>query len=545
MSGRIGIRHLPIGCHCGVRCWGSANLEKCGKVTTFVSVLCISLYERFTMIRPIASKFGNTLALAGILALMSACLLVTPTAAQVRTLPDFTDLVEQAGPSVVNIRTMEKISRHQGTSGPMDQDMLEFFRRFGLPMPNLPNVPNTPRQTPPQNQPLQPEEQPRGVGSGFILTPDGMVMTNAHVVDGADEVVVTLTDKREFKAKIIGTDKRSDVAVVKIDAAGLPAVKVGDVNRLKVGEWVMAIGSPFGLENSVTAGIVSAKQRDTGDYLPFIQTDVAINPGNSGGPLINMRGEVVGINSQIYSRSGGSMGISFAIPIDEAMRVSDQLRANGHVTRGRIGVQIDQVTKEVAESIGLGKPQGALVRSVEAGTPADKAGVEAGDIIIKFDGKPVDKSSDLPRMVGGTKPGTKSTLTVFRRGSSKDLSVVVAAIEADKTASRGDGGSKGDKSDKANSSSAGQSLGLVVSDLSDAQKKDLKIKGGVLVDSATDAAAKGGLREGDVILTIANMAVANVADFDNLLKKVDKTKPLSVLLRRGDWVQYTVIRPAR
>ncbi len=497
------------------------------------------------MIRPIASKFGNTLALAGILALMSACLLVTPTAAQVRTLPDFTDLVEQAGPSVVNIRTMEKISRHQGTSGPMDQDMLEFFRRFGLPMPNLPNVPNTPRQTPPQNQPLQPEEQPRGVGSGFILTPDGMVMTNAHVVDGADEVVVTLTDKREFKAKIIGTDKRSDVAVVKIDAAGLPAVKVGDVNRLKVGEWVMAIGSPFGLENSVTAGIVSAKQRDTGDYLPFIQTDVAINPGNSGGPLINMRGEVVGINSQIYSRSGGSMGISFAIPIDEAMRVSDQLRANGHVTRGRIGVQIDQVTKEVAESIGLGKPQGALVRSVEAGTPADKAGVEAGDIIIKFDGKPVDKSSDLPRMVGGTKPGTKSTLTVFRRGSSKDLSVVVAAIEADKTASRGDGGSKGDKSDKAHSSSAGQSLGLVVSDLSDAQKKDLKIKGGVLVDSATDAAAKGGLREGDVILTIANVAVANVADFDNLLKKLDKTKPLSVLLRRGDWVQYTVIRPAR
>jgi len=257
-------------------------------------------------------------------------------------------------------------------------------------------------------------------------------MTNAHVVDGADQVVVTLPDKREFKARIVGLDKRSDVAVVKIDAAGLPAVKIGDVSRLKVGEWVMAIGSPFGLDNSVTAGIVSAKQRDTGDYLPFIQTDVAINPGNSGGPLINMRGEVVGINSQIYSRSGGFMGISFAIPIDEAVRVSEQLRATGKVQRGRLGVQIDQVSKEVADSLGLSKAQGALVRGVEQGSPAEKAGLEPGDIILKFEGKAIEKSSDLPRMVGNTKPGTRSAIQVWRRVSVKDMHITVGEFEADK-----------------------------------------------------------------------------------------------------------------
>jgi serine protease Do len=333
------------------------------------------------------------LAGASVLTASIALVPVAPAVAQVRTLPDFTDLVEQVGPSVVNIRTLEKVSTQADGGGAVDEQMLEFFRRFGLPIPNMPN---TPRQAPRPNRPApQDEEQPRGVGSGFILSSDGLIMTNAHVVDGADEVIVTLTDKREFKAKIIGADKRSDIAVVKIDATGLPAVKVGDVSRLKVGEWVMAIGSPFGLDNTVTAGIVSAKQRDTGDYLPFIQTDVAINPGNSGGPLINMRGEVVGINSQIYSRSGGSMGISFAIPMDEAVRVSEQLRESGRVSRGRIGVQIDQVTKDVAESIGLGKPQGALVRAVEPGSPAEKAGVEAGDIITRFDGKVVEKSSDL------------------------------------------------------------------------------------------------------------------------------------------------------
>ncbi|MBK7003845.1 MAG: DegQ family serine endoprotease [Burkholderiales bacterium] len=456
--------------------------------------------------------------------------------AQTRVLPDFTDLVDQVGPSVVNIRTMEKISQRSAQGNPSEEEMLEFFKRFGLPIPNFPR--QMPRPNRPQPQ-QQEEEQPRGVGSGFIFTTDGFIMTNAHVVEGADEVLVTLTDKREFKAKIIGTDKRSDVAVVKIEASGLPAVKVGDVNRLRVGEWVMAIGSPFGLENTVTAGIVSAKQRDTGDYLPFIQTDVAINPGNSGGPLINMRGEVVGINSQIYSRSGGFMGISFSIPMDEAVRVSDQLRSNGRVARGRIGVQIEAVSKEIAESIGLGKPVGAMVRAVEAGSPAEKAGVEAGDIITRFEGKTVEKSSDLPRLVGGTKPGTKSTLTVFRRGTTKDLSIVIAEVEADKAALKASA-----RDEKSKLSAAGQAFGLGVSELSEAQKKELKIKGGVKVDTAVDAAARSGLREGDVIVAVANTAVGSVKEFDAVLSKVDKNKPLNVLFRRGEWTQYVLIRPA-
>jgi len=399
-------------------------------------------------------------------------------------------------------------------------------------------MPNVPRQQRPQRP--QEEEQPRGVGSGFILSADGYVMTNAHVVEGATEVIVTLTDKREFKARIVGTDKRTDVAVVKIEASGLPAVRIGDTSRLRVGEWVMAIGSPFGLDNTVTAGIVSAKQRDTGDYLPFIQTDVAINPGNSGGPLINMRGEVVGINSQIYSRSGGFMGISFAIPIDEAMQVSDQLRATGRVTRGRIGVQIGQVTRDVAESIGLGKQQGALVTGVESGSPADKAGIEAGDIIIRFDGKSIDKLADLPRMVGNTKPGTKSTVTVFRRGQSKDLSIVIAEVEPDKTAVK-----TSDREPRSKSSAAAQQLGLTIYDLSEAQKKELKLRGGVRVDAASDAAARAGLREGDVILAIANAEVANVKDFEAAVARADKGKPVNVLFRRGEWAQYALIRPSR
>ena len=460
-----------------------------------------------------------------------------PAMAQARALPDFTDLVDLVGPSVVNIRTMEKVSQRTAQGGQADEDMLEFFRRFGLPTPNMPG---NPKQAPRQNRPQQDEEQPRGVGSGFILTSDGFIMTNAHVVDGADEVLVTLTDKREFKAKIIGADKRSDVAVVKIEATGLPAVKVGDVGRLRVGEWVMAIGSPFGLENSVTAGIVSAKQRDTGDYLPFIQTDVAINPGNSGGPLINMRGEVVGINSQIYSRSGGFMGISFAIPMDEAVRVSDQLRSSGRVSRGRIGVQIEQVSKEIAESLGLGKPAGAMVRAVEPGLPADKAGVEAGDIITRFDGKAIEKSSDLPRMIGGTKPGTKSTITVFRRGAHKDLSITIAEVEADKPMAKASA-----REEKPKTSTAGQAVGLAVSEVSDAQKKELKIKGGVRVDSAVEAAARAGLREGDVILSLGNAEVASVKEFEAALAKHDKTKVLAALVRRADLVQWVLIKPSR
>ena len=477
-------------------------------------------------------KLLRSVALAGVFTGLSGLTALVPVSAAaqsavVRGLPDFTELVELAGPSVVNIRTTEKAPTRSG-AGAMDEEMAEFFKRFGVP------IPNAPRQQRPQQ-----DEQPRGVGSGFILTADGFVMTNAHVIEGADEVIVTLADKREFKARIVGADKRTDVAVVKIEASGLPAVKVGDVSRLKVGEWVMAIGSPFGLENTVTAGIVSAKQRDTGDYLPFIQTDVAINPGNSGGPLINMRGEVVGINSQIYSRSGGFMGISFAIPMDEAMRVSEQLRASGRVTRGRIGVQIGPVTKDVAESLGLGKAQGALVTGVESGSPAEKAGVEAGDIIIRFEGKAIEKVADLPRLVGNTKPGSKSSLTVFRRGQSRDLAVTIAEIEPDKVAVK-----TTDREERAKASSAGQQVGLTVTELPDAQKKELKLKGGVLVSAAVDGAARAGLREGDIILAIANTEVSGVKDFDAILGKVDKSKTLSVLYRRGEWAQYALIRPA-
>lgn len=471
---------------------------------------------------------AGTLVLGAVLAVMP----VQPVLAQVRTLPDFTDLVDTVGPSVVNIRTVEKVKA--GAAGGADEQMLEFFRRFGIPVP--PNMPRTPK--PDRGQPD--EEQPRGVGSGFILSTDGLVMTNAHVVDGADEVLVTLTDKREFKAKIIGTDKRTDVALVKIEASGLPAVKIGDITRLKVGEWVMAIGSPFGLENTVTAGIVSAKQRDTGDYLPFIQTDVAINPGNSGGPLINMRGEVVGINSQIYSRSGGFQGISFAIPIDEATRVADQLRTNGKVTRGRIGVQIDQVSKDVAESIGLGKPQGALVRGVEAGSPAEKAGIEPGDIITRFEGKVIDRATDLPRLVGNVKPGTKTTVTVFRRGSTRDLNVTIAEVEAEKPVRKTQA-----PESKPPVAGPAQVIGLMVSELPEALKKELKLKGGVKVDASEGAAARAGLREGDVILAIANTEVSSVKDFEAALAKNDKSKVINVLFRRGDVAQFALIRPLR
>jgi serine protease Do len=323
---------------------------------------------------------------------------------------------------------------------------------------------------------------------------------------------------------------------VKIEASGLPIVRIGDVNRLRVGEWVIAIGSPFGLENTVTAGIVSAKGRDTGDFLPFIQTDVAINPGNSGGPLINMRGEVVGINSQIYSRSGGFMGISFAIPIDEASRVSEQLRTSGRVIRGRIGVQIDQVTKEVAESIGLGKAVGALVRIVESGGPADKAGVEAGDIITKFDGKGIDRAGDLPRIVASVKPGSRSTLQVFRRGNYRDLNVTVAEFEAEQPRRVGERDGKGP--------APVGTLGLAVADLTDAQRRELKVKGGVRVESAEGASARAGVREGDVILALDNTEITNVKQFEALVSKLDKAKPVNVLVRRADAASYLVIRPA-
>jgi serine protease Do len=486
-----------------------------------------------SMVRPL--QRGRRVALvAGLVIGLAGAWLPQAVVAQARVeLPDFTELVEKVGPSVVNIRTLERSGRMAAPGGSgVDPSMEEFFRRFGIPLPGG-------RGGPRGGGGGEDEPQQRGVGSGFILSADGFVMTNAHVVDGADELLVTLTDKREFKARVIGADKRTDVAVVKIDATGLPAVKLGDVGKLKVGEWVMAIGSPFGLENSVTAGIVSAKARDTGDYLPFIQTDVAINPGNSGGPLINLRGEVVGINSQIYSRSGGFMGISFAIPIDEAKYVADQLRVSGRVIRGRIGVTIAPVTKDVAESIGLGKPTGALVRGAESGGPADKAGVEAGDIITKVDGKVIDKSGDLPRIVGSTKPGSKAVLQVFRRGTYRDVAVTVAEFEPDAPVKVAHGESA------APGATAKSALGLTVSDLTDANKRDLKLRGGVKVDAVDGAAARAGLREGDVILTLDNTEISDVKQFLAVAGKAEKARAVSVMVRRGEWVNYLVIRPGR
>ena len=463
--------------------------------------------------------------------------LIGITAAQaapaVAGLPDFADIVDRTGPAVVNIRTTERVKTGQPQAGGDDEEMQEFFRRFfGVPMPRQQPQPNAPRSN---RKPQQQEEVPRGVGSGFIISADGYLLTNAHVVDGASDVYVTLTDKRELKAKIIGSDTRTDVALLKIEATNLPRLAMGDSDKIRAGEWVLAIGSPFGLESTVTAGIVSAKARDTGDYLPLIQTDVAVNPGNSGGPLINMKGEVIGINSQIYSRSGGFMGISFAVPIDEALRVSDQLKATGKVTRGRIGVQIGEVTKDVAESLGLNKAQGALVQRVEPGGPAEKGGLEAGDIILKFNGAAIDKPSDLPRMVGSTKPGSKATVSVWRKGSARDVSLTIVELESDKVAKA--------EEKKAKPEATPNALGLIVSDLSDAQKKELKVENGVLVEAASGVAAAAGLRPGDVVQRLNDVDIKDARQLNALVAKLDSKKRAAVLVRRGDSSQFIPLRP--
>ncbi|NDH55142.1 MAG: DegQ family serine endoprotease [Burkholderiaceae bacterium] len=453
-------------------------------------------------------------------------------------IPDFVDLVEKASPAVVNIRTTERTSNQQaqGSTPGIPDEQAEFFRRFfGVP---LPGAPNTPRGQ--GNRRGQPEEIERGVGSGFIIDSNGIVMTNAHVVEGATTIYVTLTDKREFKAKLLGADKRTDLAVLKIDATGLPKLPLGDSSKVKVGEWVVAIGSPFGLENTVTAGIVSAKSRDTGDYLPFIQTDVAVNPGNSGGPLLNTAGQVIGINSQIFSRSGGYMGISFAIPIDEAIRVADQLRTTGRLVRGRIGVAIGEINKEVAESLGLGKPRGAFVRNVEPGAPAAKGGIEAGDVILSFNGRDINKSTDLPRIVGETKPGTSATVRVWRKGANRDLTVVVADAEPDKAVAR--------KSENPapQAGTANKSLGISVTELTEAKNKELGGKGGVEITNVGDgAAARAGLRAGDVIVRIGDADIPGIKQFESVTKALDPSKAVPIFVRRGDATIVVPIRPAQ
>ncbi len=454
--------------------------------------------------------------------------------APTQVLPDFADLADRAGPAVVGIRTTARAGSGQPGATPFpdideNDPMFEFFRRF---FPNPPQQPQ-PRQGP--QQPAPRRDVPRGLGSGFILSPDGYVMTNAHVVRGADDITVTTSDRREFTAKVIGSDTRTDVALLKIEATGLPTVRVGDPNKVRVGEWVIAIGSPFGLENTVTAGIVSAKSRDTGDFLPFIQTDVAVNPGNSGGPLINMRGEVVGINSQIFTTSGAYNGISFAIPIDEAMNVQQQLRTAGRVIRGRIGVGIEAVSREVATAIGLKKPQGALVTSVEKDSPAQKAGVEAGDVILRFNDRPIERTSDLPRIVGGTKPGSTVNLTVYRRGNERQLPVTVVEMAPDKVAS-----ARGQEPSKP--ATPANVLGLAVSDVPADRLKELGIRGGVQVDSVEGLASAAGLRNGDLILQLNNVDVQNAKQFNEAVTKLDPKRDVAVLVRRGDASRFLMIR---
>jgi serine protease Do len=455
---------------------------------------------------------------ASLLVLFSG--IICGTSVQSKELPDFTDLVEKQGAAVVNISTTQIIQNPQGIPNiPEDDPFYEFFRRFAPQMPR--------------------EQESQSLGSGFIISADGYIMTNAHVVDHADKITVRLTDKREYRAKVIGADKRTDVALLKIEATSLPKINVGDPNRLKVGEWVVAIGSPFGFDNSVTAGIVSAKGRSLpqDNFVPFIQTDVAINPGNSGGPLFNMNEEVVGINSQIYTRSGGSMGLSFAIPIDVAMQVVDQLRNTGKVTRGRIGVTIQELTRELAESFGLNTPNGALVSNVEKNAPADKAGIQASDVILKFNGKPVINSSDLPRMVAVIKPGTKVPVQLWRKGESKQVTVEVAEMPEEAKLAQ----SPKKPSDKA--AEMISRLGIAVSELSVEQRQELQISGGLLVEDVKGSAARAaGLHPGDVLLSLGNVPIRSLAQLNELLKQVPNGRNVAFLVRRGDSASYVAIK---
>ena len=454
--------------------------------------------------------------------ILSVFLLASAFPASAANLPDFTELVERQGASVVNISTVQTV--HTAGSGgmqlpfPEGHPFNELFKNF-----QQPGVPEQDYKT-------------QSLGSGFIISNDGYILTNAHVVNDADEVIVKLTDKREFKAKIVGIDRRSDVALVKIEASNLPKVTLGNPDMLKVGEWVVAIGSPFGLENTVTAGIVSAKGRalPQENYVPFIQTDVAINPGNSGGPLFNMRGEVVGINSQIFSRSGGYMGLSFAIPIDVAMDVQNQLKAGGKVARGWLGIQIQEVTKELAESFGMKNTNGALIAGVEKGGPAEKGGLEAGDVITKFDGKPINTSSDLPRAVGSTKPGKDVTAEVFRKGAARNLSLKVGKMPDDND--------DPSKPAKGPSKAETNRLGLMLRDFTQQERKSASIKNGVLIVNAQGAAAQIGIRRGDVLLSVGDVEAQSVEQINKFLDNVAAGKLVALRVMRGDNLFYVTVK---
>ncbi len=475
-----------------------------------------------------AGGIAGAAALAASIAFTTAFAPAVSAQGKAGLLPDFTELYEKNGPSVVSIDVTQKAKRGRGVPELSEDDpFYEFFRRFG--------------QVPPGPRGQQREPEAQSVGSGFIIGTDGYIITNAHVVDGADEVTVKLSDKRDFKAKVIGADKRTDIALLKIDAKELPKVTIGDPDKLKVGEWVVAIGKPFGLENTMTAGIVSAKGRDLPqeNLVPFIQTDVAINPGNSGGPLFNMRGEVVGINSLIYSRTGGFMGLAFAIPIDVAMNTVNQLKDKGRVTRGRIGVQIQPVTKEDADAFGLGVPRGALVNGVEKDAPASKAGIEIGDIIIKVDGRDVKTSNELPRIISAVRPGTKINLTVWRKGAQKEYAVTVAEMKEDVAAVPTRGSQTPKDKGKPNR------MGLILSDLTDDQKKEAEVKSGVLVEDVAGS-VRGNIQPGDVILVIVyggqSTQAKSAAQVNDLIAKLDKGASVTLQLKRGEQQFFSAFR---
>jgi serine protease Do len=424
------------------------------------------------------------------------------------TLPDFAEIAAQQGPAVVNISVSGTVKTGMSVYPGVPQmdpndPFYEFFRRFQAPAPHN-NIPT------------------QGLGSGFIVRSDGVVLTNAHVVSDADEVTVKLTDKREFKAKVVGIDKLSDVAVLKIDAENLPTVKIGNPQEARVGEWVVAIGSPFGFENTVTAGIISAKSRSLPDegFVPFLQTDVAVNPGNSGGPLFNLNGEVIGINSQIFSRSGGYQGLSFAIPINVAMNVEEQLLDHGTVNRGRLGVTIQEVNQQLADTFGLSKPAGALVSSVEKGSPAESAGIKSGDVILKFNGTDILRSTDLPALVSEMSPGSKATLEIWRKNKRTTISMNVGAMKV--------AGAK----QNAVGEDSHEELGLAVRPLTPEERNQAEVSGGLLVENVADgAAARAGIRPGDVILSVNGDKTNSLAELRAAAKG---KKNIAVLVLRGE-----------
>ncbi|KAA0888579.1 Do family serine endopeptidase [Pusillimonas sp. ANT_WB101] len=473
---------------------------------------------------------------------------VTATPVPVLSVPDFTSVVAKTEGSVVNIRTTEAVPvRGQGMGPGGSTDPYELFKWFFGPDAVPPGMPGKRgergdrgnRGAAPQAAP-QERTVPRGVGSGFIISADGYILTNYHVVDKSNGIFVTLTSGKEYPAKVIGSDARTDIALIKIDAHGLTPLPIGDSNKLKKGQWVLAIGSPFGLDSTVTSGIISAINRDTGDYLPFIQTDVAVNPGNSGGPLINLAGEVVGVNSQIISQSGGFMGISLAIPIDETMRVVEQLKAHGKVTRGRIGVQIGPVSDEVAKAIGLDQADGAMVSNVEKDGPAAKAGIRAGDVIIKFDGKKIEHMTDLPRIVGSTKPGNRVDMEVWRKGKEQKLTVTVAEMPSASDAA------SVKTSEKAPQESPVDALGLKVTEV-DTSSSDAQLphEGGVQVVEATGPAAEAGIAAGDIIVTINDVDIKGPEQFAKVVSGLPKSRAAALLVVRGDQSQWLTVTPEK